>query len=106
MPFAPSKCHCEQGQDPIKITMAPLSKLSGGLLMLSSAAAAAKYEEYILAPRSRTLYPVKVHEFNGTISGTDSLTGSSGGEAVFDGVSAVTYDFVSTLSSESSFEYC
>lgn len=76
--------------------MAPLSRLSGGLLILSGVVAAAKYEEYILAPRSRTLHPVKVHGFNGSISGTESLTGSSGGEAIFDGVSAVTYDFVCT----------
>ena len=69
------------------------SQLTSAVLLLSGAATAAKYEEYILAPRSRTLYPTKVHGFNGTISGTDSLIGSAGGQAVFDGVSAVTYDF-------------
>lgn len=71
----------------------PFSQLTGAVLLLSGVAAAAKYEEYILAPRSRTLYPAKVHGFNGSISGTDTLIGSDGGEAVFDGVSAVTYDF-------------
>jgi hypothetical protein len=61
--------------------------------LLSGLAAAAKYEEYILAPRSRTLHPAKVHGYNGSISGTESLIGDAGGQAVFDGVSAVTYDF-------------
>lgn len=70
-----------------------ISQLTSTALLLSGLATAAKYEEYILAPRSRTLYPEKVHGFNGSISGTDSLIGSAGGEAVFDGVSAVTYDF-------------
>ena len=69
------------------------SQLTSAVVLLSGVATAAKYEEYILAPRSRTLYPAKVHGFNGSISGTDSLLGSAGGEAVFDGVSAVTYDF-------------
>lgn len=71
----------------------PFSQLTGAVLLLSGLAVAAKYEEYILAPRSRTLYPAKVHGFNGSIIGTDTLIGSDGGEAVFDGVSAVTYDF-------------
>jgi hypothetical protein len=70
-----------------------ISQLTSTVLLLSGLATAAKYEEYILAPRSRTLYPEKVHGFNGSISGTDSLIGSAGGEAVFDGISAVTYDF-------------
>jgi hypothetical protein len=71
----------------------PFSQWTSAALLLSGVVAAAKYEEYILAPRSRTLYPANVHGFNGSISGTDSLIGSTGGEAVFDGISAVTYDF-------------
>lgn len=69
------------------------SQLIGTASLLSGLAAASKYEEYILAPRSRTIYPAKVHGYNGSISGTESLLGSDGGQAVFDGVSAVTYDF-------------
>jgi hypothetical protein len=71
----------------------PFSQWTSATLLLSGVVAAAKYEEYILAPRSRTLYPANVHGFNGSISGTDSLIGGTGGEAVFDGISAVTYDF-------------
>lgn len=85
--------------------MAPSSRWINGLV-LSGAVAAAKYEEYILAPTSRTLYPAKVHGSNGTISGAESLIGSSGGEAVFDGVAAVTYDFVSHSSYEAHIELC
>jgi hypothetical protein len=71
----------------------PFPQLTSAVLLLCGVATAAKYEEYILAPRSRTLYPANVHGFNGSITGTDSLIGSAGGEAVFDGISAVTYDF-------------
>jgi hypothetical protein len=71
----------------------PSSQLVNAILLLSGVVTAAKYEEYILAPRSRTLYPAKVHGFNGSISGADTLIGSAGGDAILDGVSAVTYDF-------------
>lgn len=81
----------------VREIMAPFYHVAGGLAMLSGLAAA-KYDEYILAPTSRTLYPAKVHGSNGTITGAESLIGSSGGEAVFDGVAAVTYDFVSPSS--------
>ena len=84
--------------------MAPSSRWINGLV-LSGAVAAAKYEEYILAPTSRTLYPVSVHGSNGTVSGAESLTGSSGGEAVFDGIAAVTYDFVCIDLNESRVEH-
>lgn len=70
-----------------------ISQLTRATLLLSGAVVAAKYDEYILAPRSRTLHPTKVHGFNGSISGTERLLGGSEGEAIFDGVSAVTYDF-------------
>ncbi|KIY72366.1 glycoside hydrolase family 78 protein [Cylindrobasidium torrendii FP15055 ss-10] len=53
------------------------------------------YSEYILAPPSRTIYPVSVYNINGTVSGASSLTtsnGSSSGSAVFDGPSSVSFD--------------
>lgn len=71
--------------------MAFKSAAAAGLL-LSSLATAAKYDEYILAPSSRTLHPVNVYKINGTVEGADSLTGGSG-SAVFQGQSSVTYDF-------------
>lgn len=56
---------------------------------------AVPYEEYILAPASRTLHPVAVYQdkVNGTVTGADTLAGDSLGSAFFQGVSAVTYDF-------------
>jgi hypothetical protein len=59
------------------------------------AAAVSKYDEYILAPKSRTIHPVAVYQdkVNGTIIGADSLASDSPGSAIFQGVSAVTYDF-------------
>lgn len=57
-----------------------------------SLASAVPYDEYILAPRSRTLYPVSVHSSNGTVRDPESLTESSGG-TVFQDNSATAYDF-------------
>jgi hypothetical protein len=59
------------------------------------AAAVSKYDEYILAPKSRTIHPVAVYQdkVNGTIIGASSLASDSPGSAIFQGISAVTYDF-------------
>ena len=63
------------------------------VLLLPLFTSAAKYEQYILAPSSRTLHPVSVYQVNGSVSNADSLTGDFSGNAVFQGQSAVTYDF-------------
>lgn len=65
------------------------------LSLTAAAASAAKYEEYILAPASRTLHPVSVWQgkINGTVTGVDSLAGDGVGSATFQDKSAVTYDF-------------
>ncbi|KAF1933300.1 glycoside hydrolase family 78 protein [Didymella exigua CBS 183.55] len=67
------------------------------LLILSKAALIARaiampYDEYILAPRSRTLHPVVMHNTNGSVSNPESLT-SSTGSSIFDGNAATSYDF-------------
>lgn len=63
------------------------------VIALSTLTLAAKYEEYILAPSSRTLHPVSVYQVNGTVSGADSMLGPSVGSTAFEGISSVTYDF-------------
>lgn len=68
-------------------------KATAAVLLCSSLAAAAKYDEYILAPASRSLHPTAVHNVNGTVDGADSLTGEETGSAIFQGESVVTYDF-------------
>ena len=68
-------------------------RLIDQLVLLPAVAYAARYEQYILAPSSRTLHPVSVYQVNGSVSNADSLTGDSSGNAVFQGQSAVTYDF-------------
>ncbi|THX36416.1 bacterial alpha-L-rhamnosidase domain-containing protein [Aureobasidium pullulans] len=73
-----------------------MKSVSTALLAFTGlAAAASKYDEYILAPSSRTLHPKAVYQdkVNGTITGASSLAGDSKGSAVFSGISAVTYDF-------------
>ena len=62
-------------------------------LLLSSLVFAARYEQYILAPTSRTLHPASVYNVNGSVSDAESLTGNAPGSALFKGPSAVTYDF-------------
>jgi len=59
---------------------------------LIASAIAIPYDEYILAPRSRTLHPAAVHNTNGSVSNPESLTGSNG-SSVFDGNAATSYDF-------------
>lgn len=56
---------------------------------------AVPYEEYILAPTSRTIYPQSVYKnlINGTVTGADTITGNSPGSAIFEGPSSLTYDF-------------
>jgi hypothetical protein len=68
-----------------------LLSLSAGFALLAPTLAV-PYEEYILAPKSRTLYPVSVHSSNGSVSNPESLT-SSKGSSVFTGESATAYDF-------------
>ncbi len=75
--------------------MAPTVKSTAALLFatLASPASAAQYEQYILAPSSRTLHPVSVYQVNGSVTNAASLTGDAVGSGVFQDVSAVTYDF-------------
>lgn len=54
---------------------------------------AAQYEEYILAPSSRTLHPVSVYQVNGTVTGAESLANESTGSVTFTDISSVAYDF-------------
>lgn len=68
-----------------------LSSLLSKAALIASATAI-PYDEYILAPRSRTLHPVAVHNTNGSVSNPESLT-SVNGNAVFDGDAATSYDF-------------
>ncbi|KAG9696044.1 bacterial alpha-L-rhamnosidase domain-containing protein, partial [Aureobasidium melanogenum] len=65
------------------------------LALAGLVSAVSKYDEYILAPKSRTLHPVAVYQdkINGTITGASSLASDSTGSAIFKGISAVTYDF-------------
>lgn len=63
-----------------------------GVLLVRNVVAV-QYQEYILAPSSRTLHPVSIHTTNGTINGADSLTGGQVGSATFEPNSAVAYDF-------------
>lgn len=60
---------------------------------LFSAALAVPYEEYILAPGTRTLRPVSVYQVNGTVTDAEALTGDEPNGAVFDGPSGVTFDY-------------
>lgn len=59
---------------------------------LATTSVAIPYDEYILAPRSRTLHPVSVHTTNGSVSNPESLT-SANGSSTFDGDAATSYDF-------------
>ncbi|KAL1620160.1 hypothetical protein SLS54_006361 [Diplodia seriata] len=59
----------------------------------AASALAVPYEQYILAPSSRTLHPVSVWKVNGTVPGVDSVTGDAPGSATFTDISAATFDY-------------
>lgn len=54
---------------------------------------AVPYNEYILAPSSRTLSPVAVYATNGTVTNAIGVTTSGSGSTIFEGASHITYDF-------------
>ncbi|KAI0470049.1 Six-hairpin glycosidase [Xylariaceae sp. FL0804] len=62
-------------------------------VLLATAVHAARYDEYILAPSSRSLRPASVYNVNGSVTNPAGLTGESSGVTTFQGESAVTYDF-------------
>jgi hypothetical protein len=51
------------------------------------------YDQYILAPSSRTLHPISVYKVNGTVTGAESVTDGNTGSITFQDESAVTYDY-------------
>ncbi|PWY94987.1 Six-hairpin glycosidase [Aspergillus sclerotioniger CBS 115572] len=61
-------------------------------VLLAIVTLAVPYEQYILAPSSRDLIPVSVRQVNGSVTNAAALTSSSG-NATFNGISSVTYDF-------------
>lgn len=55
---------------------------------------AVPYSEYILAPSSRTVFPVSVYRTTGTVDNAEALTdGVANGSLVLSGSSSVTLDF-------------
>lgn len=75
------------------------------LALAGLAASATPYDEYILAPSSRTIYPASLHRANGTVTNAQSLVGvpssssssSANGSAVFRGNSSVTFDYAKNI---------
>lgn len=63
------------------------------LALLLAKAHSVPYSEYILAPSSRTVFPVAVHQVNGTVTNSEGLLNGVNSSATFSASSAVTYDF-------------
>jgi hypothetical protein len=55
------------------------------------------YDQYILAPSSRTLHPISVYKVNGTVTGAESVTEGNSGSVVFQDDSAVTYVYAKNI---------
>jgi len=64
-------------------------------LLFASTSLAIPYEQYILAPKSRTLHPITVHNSNGSVSNPEGLTttSSSNDTCTFEGEAATAFDF-------------
>ena len=58
-----------------------------------SSLAVAAYNEYILAPTSRTIIPTSVYQVNGTVDNAEGLLLDAEGTTTFRDDSTVTYDF-------------
>lgn len=57
---------------------------------------ATRYNEYILAPKSRILHPTSLHSRNGTVADPDALLASArnlSSATTFENMSAAAYDF-------------
>lgn len=64
-----------------------------GLTLFLASAYSVPYSEYILAPSSRTVFPVALYKVNGTVDNADGLLNGVNGTATFSASSAVTFDF-------------
>lgn len=71
----------------------PSLMLAAGAVLFAGLSRAAQYEEYILAPSSRTILPVSVYKVNGTVDNSNSLLSGASGSATFTDPSSVTLDF-------------
>ncbi|CAN8102185.1 unnamed protein product [Discula destructiva] len=63
------------------------------LTLFLASANSVPYSEYILAPPSRTVFPVSVYNVNGTVTNAEGLLNGANSSATFSASSAVTYDF-------------
>lgn len=61
--------------------------------LLVGSAFAVPYSEYILAPTSRTVFPVAIYGINGTVDNAEGLLNGVNGTTAFSASSAVTFDF-------------
>lgn len=76
-------------------TLLPMRQTVLHCVLLAVCAGAVPYSQYILAPPSRTIHPVSLYAFNGTVENPKSLLADqcSTGDATFVGNAAATYDF-------------
>jgi hypothetical protein len=63
------------------------------IALLVGASSAVKYEEYILAPSSRTILPASIYNVNGTVDNVNALLPGNTDSATFTDKSSVTLDF-------------
>jgi hypothetical protein len=70
-----------------------LAQLAALALFAGLSSAAAKYDEYILAPSSRTILPASIYKVNGTVDSSEALLSGNTDSATFSDKSSVTLDF-------------
>lgn len=82
----------------IPVILLPLLALAG------LAASATPYDDYILAPSSRTIYPASIHRANGSVFNANSLVPPAGssrpptnGSAILKGNASVTFDYAKNI---------
>lgn len=72
-----------------------LAAIVGPLILgfVGLVASATPYDDYILAPSSRTVYPASIRRANGTVSNAQSLVTSTNGSAILGANSSITFDY-------------
>jgi hypothetical protein len=66
---------------------------SASVALLVGVSSAAKYQEYIVAPSSRTIRPASIYNVNGTVDNANALLPGNVDSATFTDKSSVTLDF-------------
>lgn len=77
----------------IALAATMLAAIVALLVFVGLVTSATPYDDYILAPSSRTVHPASIHRVNGSVSNAQSLVTSTNGSAILRDNSSITLDY-------------